>query len=103
MAHRLAHPVPNVRMLQMENAALIDGLRALNEQVKKLEQDRNRLLEAGAHLRSVAYQEMVDYIDPHSLPTQGSGEKTPATDILRGWREGVYYVQCGALLGCCVC
>ena len=74
MAQRLAHPVPNVRMLQMENAALIDGLRALNEQVKKLEEDRNRLIETGSHPRSVASQEMVDSVDPHSWPTQGSGE-----------------------------
>lgn len=39
---------PNMKMLQMENAALIDGLRALNEQVQKLEAERNRLLEAGS-------------------------------------------------------
>jgi len=39
-------PAPSARMLQMENAALIQGLRALNEQVQRLEEDRNRLLEA---------------------------------------------------------
>jgi len=44
----LAAPPPalSARMLQMENAALIQGLRALNEQVQRLEEDRNRLLEA---------------------------------------------------------
>ena len=35
---------PNVRMLEAENAALIDGLRALNEQVRKLEAERDQLL-----------------------------------------------------------
>lgn len=35
-------------LLKMENAALIDGLRALNEQVKRLEADRTHLIEAAA-------------------------------------------------------
>jgi hypothetical protein len=43
-----ANAAEQARMLQIENAALIDGLRALNEQVKRLEAERSHLLEAGS-------------------------------------------------------
>lgn len=47
-----ANAAETARMLQIENAALIDGLRALNEQVKRLEADRDRLLAEGLNLQA---------------------------------------------------
>ena len=47
-APKRAIAAEQARMLQIENAALIDGLRALNAQVKQLEAERSHLLEAGS-------------------------------------------------------
>ena len=51
--HASADAADNVRMLQMENAALIDGLRALNDQVRRLEAERNLFLLAGTEQRGL--------------------------------------------------
>jgi len=51
-APQRANAAETARMLQIENAALIDGLRALNEQVKRLEADRDRLLAEGLNLQA---------------------------------------------------
>ena len=62
---------PNARMLETENAALIDGLRALNEQVRKLEAERNQLLLAARDGRSAPHLEEV----PQERPAQQPGDR----------------------------
>ena len=59
---------PNARMLEAENAALIQGLRALNEQVKKLEAERDQLLAGNMRTVSPAVPEA-----PQEWPAQHSG------------------------------
>jgi hypothetical protein len=59
---------PNARMLEAENAALIQGLRALNAQVKKLEAERDQLLAGNGRTVSPAVPEA-----PQEWPAQHPG------------------------------